>query len=311
MREALFLEQAMRTARGYTDGARVTALARGAAEAALVADRALDDGYLASALALYREAGLLYMAAAVVGAPASEPVAGELSAAAALARFRERQWPGERRAELEAFCAAFAPERATERLVGVVPARAEVEAAREVASWVATLVEPRGLAELRIQRGVRVTFAAAIALVVLVWAISSLTGKKNLALHKPASASSVYNGTVSPRGLTDGVIGGAFYGMHTQVGGIQWVQVDLESVQPIGRIEVYNRGDGYFEEGLPFTLQLSEDGVTFTDLEKRTTSFTQNDPWVAKAGGKRARFVRIVGALGKYVTLSEIEVYGP
>jgi hypothetical protein len=309
MREALLLEQAMRAARSYTDGARVSALARAGAEAALVADRALDDGYLASALIVYREAGLAFIAAAVVGAPASEPAPAELSPAAVLARFRERQWPGEKKAELEAFCASLAPERAVERSVGVAPARSEVEAARDVVSWLGTLVEPRGVAELRVQRGVRIALAGALAVAALAWGISGLMPNKNIALHKPVSASALFNASINPAGLTDGVITGAPFGIHTKVGGVQWVQVDLESVHRLDRVVVYNRGDGYFDEGLPFTLQISLDGATFTDVEKRATHFSQTEPWVAKLNGASARYVRIFPGPGKYVTLSEVEVF--
>jgi F5/8 type C domain len=309
VREALLLEQAMRAARGYTDGARVSALARAGAEASLVADRALDDGYLASALTVYRDAGLLFMAAAVVGAPASEPVAAELPPAGVLTRFRARQWPGEKQAELEAFCASLAPERAAERPVGAAPARPEVEAARDVVSWLATLVEPRGVAELRVQRGVRVALAGALAVAALAWGISGLMPVKNVALHRPVTASGLFNASINPAGLTDGVIAGAPYGIHTKVGGTQWVQVDLESVRKLDRIVVYNRADGYFDEGLPFTLQASVDGAIFADVETRRTHFSQTDPWVAKANGANARYVRIVAAPGKYVTLSEVEVF--
>ena len=309
MREALLLEQAMRAARGYTDGARVSALARAGAEAALVADRALDDGYLASALTVYRDAGLLFMAAAVVGAPASEPLAAELPPATVLARFRERQWPGEKKAELEAFCGSLAPERAAERPVGAAPARSEVEAARDVVSWLATLVEARGVAELRVQRGVRIALAGALAVAALAWGISGLMSNKNVALHKPVTASALFNASINPGGLTDGVIMGAPYGIHTKVGGLQWVQVDLESVQKLDKILIYNRADGYFDEGLPFTLQTSVDGAIFTDIEKRTTHFSQTEPWVAKLNGVNARYVRIVAAPAKYVTLSEVEVF--
>ena len=305
MREALLLEQAMRAARSYTDGARVSALARAGAEAALVADRALDDGYLASAFAVYREAALSFMAAAIVSTPAPEPVAAELPAATVLARFRDRQWPREKRADLEAFCASITAERP----VGAPPARSDVEAARDVVGWLGTLVEPRGVAELRVQRGVRVVLACALAVALLAWAISGLGSSKNVALHKPVTASSLFNGNIVPGNLTDGVIAGAPFGIHTKVGGSQWVSVDLGSVYELDRIQVYNRGDGYFDEGLPFSLQLSVDGAAFYELEKRTTSFSQSAPWVAKAGGKKARFVRVEGAPGKYVSLSELEVY--
>jgi hypothetical protein len=304
VREALLLEQAMRAVRNYPDATRVVALARAGREAALVADRALDDGYLAAALAAYREAALTLMGAAVVATSGAES-AGPLTPETVIARFRERQWRGDGRVALEGFCASMTGERH----VGAIPARSEAESARDVVRWLGTLVEPRGLAELRVERGLRVGVVAVLGVAVLAWAASGLAARKNIALHKPVTASSLFNGSVSPAGLTDGVIGGAPFGIHTKVGGSPWVQVDLEGDYAIDKIEIYNRGDGYFDEGLPMTLQLSQDGATFTDLEKRTTSFSQSAPWVANAAGRKARYVRVSGALGKYVTLSELEVY--
>src|SRR5438034_1195544 len=86
-REAMLLEQAIRVARAYPDAARprLVALARAGREAALVGDRALEDGYLASAFAVYREAALLFMAAEVIGASAAEPLTEPLSAETVLA----------------------------------------------------------------------------------------------------------------------------------------------------------------------------------------------------------------------------------
>jgi hypothetical protein len=304
VREALLLERAMLTARSYPDATRVIALARAAHEASLVADRALEDRYLACALSLYREAALLLMAAILAGTPGSEPIAEPLSRAAVLARFRELPLRGA--ASAEVFYASLEHEPP----LGVAPSRSEAEDARDAVRWLAKLIEPRGLRELRVERGVRLGLAGVAVVAAVAWAISGVAGHKNVALHKPVTVSSVHPGALSPpAGLTDGVISGALYGVHTQVGDAPWVQVDLESVTEIDEVRVYNRGDGYFDEGLPMTLQFSEDGSTFTDLEKRTTSFSQGSPWVAKANGRKARYVRVRGAPGKYVALSELEIY--
>jgi hypothetical protein len=75
-------------------------------------------------------------------------------------------------------------------------------------------------------------------------------------------------------------------------------------------VKVYNRGDGWFDIGMPMTLLFSEDGVEFTEVDERVEQFYRWDPWVFEAGKKRARYVRVNGAKGKVVALNELEVFG-
>lgn len=86
--------------------------------------------------------------------------------------------------------------------------------------------------------------------------------------------------------------------------------VDLQSTQKIGRIKVFNRGDGHYDDGLPFALELSDNGKEFTEVDQRKTSFSRWKPWTYDAQGKQARFVRIRKVGRGYVALSELEVYG-
>ena len=58
------------------------------------------------------------------------------------------------------------------------------------------------------------------------------------------------------------------------------------------------------------TLELSENGTDFVEAETRTGSFGSWTPWTARVGSKKARFVRVRGKKGAYVTLNEIEVFG-
>jgi hypothetical protein len=308
VREALLLEGAVRRAAGYDDGARprMRSFVRAARERAFAADAALDDGPSASALSLYREAAVLFMAARVTVEGAEAP-AEPLDDASVLAQFRalpERGGVGGR-AALDELVAAPP--------IGATPAEASAraEAARETVRWLGTLVEPRGLPELRFDRAVRSGALGLAAVALLLWLGAGLFSRENIALHKPVTTSGVHpSATSPPSGLTDGVISGAGYGVHTALGDAPWVQVDLGAIQEIGEVKIYNRGDGYFEDCLPLTLQLSKDGVTFVDVATRTTTFSQRRPWVFKAHGSAARYVRVRSARGKYVALSELEVYG-
>ncbi len=146
----------------------------------------------------------------------------------------------------------------------------------------------------------------------VVWGLSSILSPKNIALHKKASASSVFPGTqATAEGLTDGITSGSF-GAHTGKEENSWVQVDLGDVFRIDKVKIYNRGDGWFDECLPLTLEFSENGTDFKPIEQRTASFGQLIPWTANGGKAKARYVRVHGKPGGggYVTLAEIEVFG-
>jgi hypothetical protein len=150
--------------------------------------------------------------------------------------------------------------------------------------------------------------AALIAL--LLWASTKLVSPTNIALRKPVTVSSVHPAATSPpAGLTDGVTSGS-YGVHTNREDAPWVQVDLGEVYRINKVKIYNRGDGWFDDGLPMTLQFSENGTDFAEVDKRTTNFGQLIPWTFDAQKKTARFLRVTGAKGTYVSLSELEVFG-
>jgi len=306
VRATFLLGDAERLAASYLDlgRQRMRPLVRAAQDRVAVAERVLER-HAASALTLYREAALLYMAAAVT-AGSAEPLAEPLDAGEVVTRFRSAAHPSPP-GDLAAFL-AFVCRPATS-----LESRPSFDAERARANvrWLRAQVEPRGVDELRFVRTFRLSAATLVVAAVLAWALSDVGARRNLALHKPVTTSGIHPEALSPpAGLTDGVIVGPPYGVHTSVGDAPWVQVDLLAVTAIDKIKIYNRADGWLDDCLPLTLQLSENGSTFVDVETRTTSFGQQSPWIAKAKGKRARYVRIRGARGKYVTLSELEVFG-
>src|SRR5262249_14143168 len=124
------------------------------------------------------------------------------------------------------------------------------------------------------------------------------------------TVSSTHPSSNAPEGgLTDGSTSGA-YGVHTAVEDNPWVRVDLGDVYRLKKIKVYNRGDGWYDDGLPLTLELSENGVDFAVIDRRTASFSQWSPWVVAGEGKRARYIQVHGSRGKFVALSELEAFG-
>lgn len=291
---------------------RMRDLSRAGRERARVADD-IVEAHPGSALSLYREAGLIHLAAFVASREGEAPPE-PLVAADVIERFRAIELdvaPPFGRAKLDAFLADLAAPDvlATER-VDVPRAVALGYDGRAVVAWLGGLVEPRSVPEIKLTRLVRIGGAGLITVALLAWLISGMVSQENLALHKVVAVSGVHPRAVSPpAGLTDGIKSGP-YGVHTAFADAPWVQVDLGAVYAIDTVKIYNRGDGWFDEGLPMVLQLSETGATFVDVETRTATFGQTMPWVAKLGGKPGRFVRVRGAKGRYVTLTELEVFG-
>ncbi len=272
----------------------------------------LLDGPVAS-LSLLREAALLYMAAFVVVAPDGD-VREPLRPADVVEQFEklDKALPSPcSKSELDAFFQllvaadplAFdrlAPRDAAERAKSI-PA---------IVAWLRELNEPRTVGQIKRQRFFRVASFGFVVLGLLGWGARALFAPKNIALHKPVTMSSMFPGVTSnPSALTDGVTTGSF-AVHTNKEEKSWVQIDLGDVYRIDKVKIYNRGDGWFDEGLPMTLDLSENGTDFTEFETRTKSFSQWIPWTAEVGKKKARYVRVHGKKGEYVTLSEIEVFG-
>lgn len=172
-------------------------------------------------------------------------------------------------------------------------------------------IEPRTLREVRRLRLYRLAMLAVVAAFAVSAGAWVALSPKNIALGKPSFASSRHPQSIAPpNGLTDGETSGA-YGVHTQDEENAWVMVDLLFTQQIGKIKVFNRGDGYFDEGLPFALELSENGSDFVVVDERTKPFSRLRPWLHDARGQKARYVRIRKLGRGYVALSEIEIYRP
>jgi hypothetical protein len=278
---------------------------------AILADEMTDETGLVPALVLYRDAAGLLAAAVVAGAdPGATPDAalagGSWDALAALAGAGKLPAPPPSLGEARAVLAAEGPlafdETPPDRL------RDQHTTVKNALRWLRDRVEPRTVREIRVSRSIRLAVAGALALLVLVKTAGAVFAPTNIALHKKVTISARHPVSVAPAdnsGLVNGEIE-RDYGIHTTVGNA-WVMIDLGEPYAIKEVVVHNRADGWFDEGLPFFLELSEDGVHFTEAGRRAEHFSASDPWVAKTGGQRARFVRIRS--DHYVTLTEVEVH--
>jgi hypothetical protein len=288
---------------------------RAAARRAAVAAELADAHSMASSMLLYRDAVRLFIAAAVT----AHDVAADPGALLA-----DANSPWEALAGLSRRAAIEQPPRAVEAAREIVDTNhaplvfdesapeqlfAQRTTMKEAVAWLRRLVEPRTLRRIRAERALRVSMLVAIAAAVLALVGSILARPKNLALHKPVSISARLPASLAPEdnsGLVNGSIESA-YGIHTKLGG-GWAVVDLQSVYRLSEIKIFNRADGWLDAGLPMRLALSDDGRTWNEVERRTTTFSASRPWVFTAQGAGARFVRV--ASDSYVALTELEVFG-
>jgi hypothetical protein len=319
-RDALLLKGAERAVRSFTpeQHAIVRKYFDAAQRRASVADDLSDDRNAAVAYVLYREAVTLLISAVTLSRRPAEAPRDAVSPTAAFERL-EALSRGGHIPELPPFIAAAKnllsvdeplafDRRAPEDLLSQ---RRNVE---QTLRWLSDLIEPRTLNEIRATRFVRLFMIGAVLCGCLVWAVMRVTRPKNLALGKPVSASSQHPQTAAPKdnsGVTNGDVESA-YGIATNPpassGGLAWVMVDLTQPTRFKRIKIYNRADGWFDDPLPLTLELSDDATNFNAVDTRSTSFSARSPWVYEpAGGGQTRYIRVRSSTN-LVAINEIEV---
>jgi hypothetical protein len=189
----------------------------------------------------------------------------------------------------------------TEEAEGVV---AKLDASTR---WLAGRVDPRSPRELRLTSMARIAAAVLVALMLLAFLGRKIFAPKNLALHRPATSSSVALST-SPEGAVDGSKNGRF-GFHSGEEDSPWWTVDLGEPIELTEIRVYGRGDCCFDQSVPLALELSTDGTSYHEFNRRSEGLSESDPWVIKMGDV-ARFVRLRSTRRTYLVLSEVEVNG-
>ena len=132
---------------------------------------------------------------------------------------------------------------------------------------------------------------------------------KNLALGKPATQSTTYNGGAAARAVDGNTDGNWFANSvtHTDSSAQPWWQVDLGGVQGLKEVVLYNRSDCCADRLTSFEIKVSSDGTTWTRVAEL-------------AGTAPARSAHPVNATGRYVrvqlrgtnplSLAEVQVFG-
>jgi hypothetical protein len=308
-RDLVSLHRAERAARVISPARRSLALRyfRAAVLRTKVADRLRDTDSAIAALRLYREAYQLQAAAiAVARGDSTDPdtVAGPAAREALVELARTGRIPALpsgveeaglhlSRTELLAFDG--------EPMQELLAKRENVESALR---WLRDLIEPKTARRIQIERAAAI---GAVALVVIA-VMTTLSRPPNIALHSSVVISQRHPSSKAPAdnsGLVNGEIEST-YGIHTAVKNA-WVLVQLDGVHAISKVKVYNRADGWLDDGLPMTMEMSEDGKNFVEVDRRTTRFTSANPWVFEAAGRRVREIRLRSPA--YIALTELEVY--
>jgi hypothetical protein len=188
---------------------------------------------------------------------------------------------------------------------------AEAESAtsqlQSVVEWLVSLVDLRSPKELKIQRLLRLSTAAAALLAGLVWLGVKLFSPPNLALHRPVTATATAYDT-TPAGVVDGDRSTSF-GYHSAEDDAPWLAIDLGQSIRIDKVKVYGRSDCCFDQSIPISLEISDDGVTYREVAARSEKFSDYDPWVVTPG-QMGRYVRLRVHRRTYLVLNEVEVYG-
>src|SRR5262249_4118620 len=138
-------------------------------------------------------------------------------------------------------------------------ARAHLLALDRASAHLERRIEVRSVAAILRLRALRIAAAALFVAAAIAAAGAAARAPRNLALHRPVTASSTRYG--SPAGLVNGSIEWGTFALHTLSGGTAWVVIDLEAPHAIQEIRVYNRGDSGIEDAAGTRIELSQDGV--------------------------------------------------
>jgi hypothetical protein len=164
----------------------------------------------------------------------------------------------------------------------------------------------RKVARVRLNRALRWAVTVSVPLVIVaavVWLHHLWWQRSNLALNKPATASSYLSQYPDASGVVDGKLYGI--GFHTNNDDHPWLRIDLGSVYKIHQVMVYNSDHCCFERAVPLTIEVSTNGRAYKKVAHRKRPFGE---WQADFAPVDARYVKLVVDRTSMFHLSEVEV---
>jgi hypothetical protein len=132
------------------------------------------------------------------------------------------------------------------------------------------------------QRWSRVVLTG-VAVIAAVLGLRALVLGPSLSVGKPFRTSSSWSGCAA-----DPACGGLMFHTNNELN--PWVELDLEAVHKIHRIDVTNRTDCCSERAVPLVVQVSTDRVKWTEVGRRDTTFSS---WTVKFPPTAARYVKL------------------
>ena len=130
---------------------------------------------------------------------------------------------------------------------------------------------------------------------------------KDFAQGRPWRASSTY-GVVGCRSPAQTCAESPSYFMHTQQEEGPWVEFDLGVPELVASVRIDNRKDCCAERAAPLVVELSTDKHRYTEVARRTDTFST---WKPEFEARPARYVR-VRAVGRTILhLSRVKVLPP
>ncbi len=143
----------------------------------------------------------------------------------------------------------------------------------------------------------------------------NLNPNVNLALNKPTAQSSVYQPEqygYNPHGACNGKKTGEF-GFHTLKEDQPWWQIDLQGIDQLSEIKIYNRINCK-ERACTLNVLLSQDALNwelcYSNDQENIFGGIDEKPLIVNLPHKLARFVRLQLRENEYLHLDEVEIYG-
>jgi hypothetical protein len=269
-----------------------------------------ESGTIVPALVLYHQGALLLMKAGLAARDVSTDVA-RMDAVDAQMRFVESLDQSQKK-DAARLCEILGTLQSIDGMAADrLPQAEAAELVEELAGLTERLresVEPKSLREVSTARHARWAMLVSLLALAAVWGVVRTLRPSNIALHKQATASGTAALT-SPAAAVDGKAYGN-NGFQSE-GPSPWLTIDLGRRYALTEADIYGRHDCCFDQSVPLSFDVSDDGKTFRTVATREAPFEMLEAWNIKFGSTTvARYVRLHTLKDSVLYLNEVELNG-